>query len=53
MPFFHKTDQGIPATVFPDKFETLKDVYRIDIADAYIYLNPTDPDYQDFCRGRL
>jgi hypothetical protein len=53
IPFFHKMQQEIPSTLFPDKFDNLRDVFSMDIAGAYLYLDPTDPEYQDFCRGRL
>ena len=55
-PYFNRA--GVPGG--PDKFDTLKDVIHCDIAGAYLYLDPTDDDfdptfndYQDFCQGRF
>jgi hypothetical protein len=48
-PYFNRA--GVPGG--PDEFNTLRDVFACDIPSAYMYLDPTDGDYQDFCRGRL
>ena len=47
LPYLYRS--GRPKSIFPDQFETLKDVIHLD--NAYIFMDPTDPDYQDFCRG--
>ena len=43
---------GPPTSIFPEQFDTLQDVMHLDTAGAYLYLDPTDHDYQDFRRGR-
>jgi hypothetical protein len=44
-PFFHKMQQGIPPTIFPDKFDNLRDAFHMDIEGAYLYIDPTDHEY--------
>jgi hypothetical protein len=48
-PYFNRA--GVPGGT--DEFSTLRDVIKCDMPSQYMYLNPTDCDYQDFCRGRL
>ena len=47
LPYLYRSER--PTSIFPDQFDTLKDVIHLD--NAYMYFDPTDPDYQDFCRG--
>ena len=47
LPYLYRS--GRPASIFPDQFDTLQDVIHLD--NAYVYMDPTDPDYQDFRRG--
>jgi hypothetical protein len=48
-PYFNRA--GVPGGT--DEFNTLRDVFTCNIPSAYMYLDPTDSDYQDFRRGRL
>ena len=45
LPYLYRS--GRPQSIFPEQFETLNDVMTCDVSGQYLYLDPTDPDYQD------